>query len=1021
MKIDISLEEVQAALAKRKHLRFMQWNWQREDPFIVGIHTKAICSRIDKAVEDYRAGLSTFLTIKLCFRHGKLLADDTPVFTPIGWRIHGELKPGDYVFDGFGIPTKVVAVSRKDMANVELIISDGCKIKAHLNHEWDVYDRCQQKNRRVTTEFILNHVSDSVGRSRFCVAANAVVSLPQRELVIDPYILGVWLGDGSRDKNCITYGEKKRGVIKEIERIGYVKTSVCVHKDTKVETAYFRELYGQLVKEKLLHKEKHIPPDYLLASVEQRTRLLAGLIDSDGYVNNTGRVCFSNANYRLIKDVKTLVNSLGSRVSICAFSPRMSSSGIQGKQTVYQLLFVPRIDVPTVRMVCRGFVKKTPRRGIMSATLCDGVPGKCIQVEGGTYLAGETMIPTHNSDIVSRYLPPHYLGEFPDNEVIVAGYSASLTADFSKFARRLVKSDQWAALYPDVRISKDEQSVDVWGIEKRLGKAHWVGIGGSVTGKGASLLIVDDFFKNREEAESEVIREKTWDSFTNDLMTRRAPVCIVIVLATPWHTDDLFGRIRKAMDDDSNFPRFEDLRFPARSEEYREKNGTEYLFPERFEPSWYESQFTTLGPYSSSAMLQCDPVVRHGNMLRIDGIQYYDTPPENVKWSRGWDLASSEKQLMKDNPDFTAGIKLGVKWLPNTPGAEPIPVLYIDDFICGQWNADARNEKIRQKAMEDGPIEVGIEAYGPYKDAFDQMTSILWGVRKVVKVHMPGDKVTRAGYLEPIFHAGNVFMRKAGWNESLIRFLGEFPGGAHDDPIDALVTAFALHKPYVKHVWPHFNTIETMVLDIHWGKKDERNALHYGAVVMEKDLSMWLLSTLWDDISGQLFIYDSMKYEEPNVAGAAAWMINHMKLREYRIDRICCNDTMCIKPEGSERTMQMLFRDEFKKFNCTARLNEAIHYDQWGAITQVNTLTMDKRIFVDEEADDALRQFSSWGIEKNKPEVDGRGYCEGLCLIISELRRKKVFEKAPKRVDYMRKEEVRKALHEDKIIRERRT
>ena len=657
--------------------------------------------------------------------------------------------------------------------------------------------------------------------------------------------------------------------------------------------------------------------------------------------------------------------------------------------------------------------------GYHTRTICRRVDGAIEDFRNGksTFLMIKCVYRHGKSDMVSRFLPPHFLGEFPDHEVVVAGYSSSLTDSFSKFARNLMRSEQYGELYPGVKLSKEDQSVDSWGIEKRLGKTWWVGLGGSITGKGGSLILIDDFFKGREEAESEVIRDKVWESFSNDIMTRRAPVAIVIVLATPWHCDDLFGRIKKKMDEDENFPKFEELKFPARDEKYVAVNGTPYLFPERFDEQWYEGQFATLGPYASAALLQCDPVVRHGNLFKIDNIKYYDTLPEHVRLTRGWDLASSEKQRVKDDPDYTASIRLGVQWQAQGGDLQPLPVLYIDDFTIDRLAAPERDRKIKRIAMADGNVEIGIESYGPYKDAYKNLQDALWGLRKVTKVQLPGDKVTRAEALEPAFEAGNVYMRKASWNAELLRYLAEFPGGAHDDPVDALVTAFALHKPYVKHVWPLMSSVRTVGFNLNWEKKkeNERSVLHYGAVVLERDLSLWVLCTLWDDVSGQLFVYDCLMAEEPMVQNVAMWMVNHMHLKQYSVDKIVCNDRMVQASEGTEKTMQRLFREEFKKLQVNARLSEAVRYDQWGSISQVNKVLSDKQLFVENKTDDALMQWSGWVVEKNKPVHENTGWCECLCLIVAELKRKNAFRERIARKDYVSDAKMREILRNDPI------
>ena len=395
------------------------------------------------------------------------------------------------------------------------------------------------------------------------------------------------------------------------------------------------------------------------------------------------------------------------------------------------------------------------------------------------------------SDISSRYLPAHFLGEFPDDEVIVVSHSASKAYEFSRFGRKLLNTPEYNKLYPDVKLAFDRQSVDEWEINNYNGKAQYFGIGGGAAGKGGNLLILDDYFANRQQAESKTYRERTWTAFTNDLLTRMAPVAIVLLVVTPWHVDDINGRIEREMKENPNFPDFMTVRFPAFSKKY--KTGT--LFPERFSKSWYSEQMAALGKYAAQSLMQCDPKLKTGNMLRIDKVKYYDELPDGLRLSRGWDLASSKKERMSDNPDFTVGVRGGVNFIPSTIPGLSIPILYIDDIVKGRWEVTERNKIIINAAIGDGEITQGIEAFGAYKDAFIQLQTILMGIRSVKKVQLPGDKISKASILVPIFEAGNVYINNKIDKDIVNDFLDvvfDFPGGLHDDDVDAITVLFEI-------------------------------------------------------------------------------------------------------------------------------------------------------------------------------------------------------------------------------------
>ena len=197
---------------------------------------------------------------------------------------------------------------------------------------------------------------------------------------------------------------------------------------------------------------------------------------------------------------------------------------------------------------------------------------------GGTFRAVISMPPRHGkSDQAARRFPPWHLLRNPDQEVILATYSADLSEYMSRDARRCFAE---AAPKYGLRLSDDMNQVGAWTIHGHRGGMYAMGLGGTITGKGAHVLVIDDYCKNREEAESEPIRAKIWDSFRSDLMTRLAPAHAVIIVATRWHEDDLAARIFTEMERDANFPRFQRINFPAQA-----ADGS-FLFPERFPAAW---------------------------------------------------------------------------------------------------------------------------------------------------------------------------------------------------------------------------------------------------------------------------------------------------------------------------------------------------------------------------------------------------------------------------------------------------
>lgn len=466
-------------------------------------------------------------------QHGKLCAHSTPVLTTKGWSTHGELRPGDYVYGRDGKPKEVLALSTESMATLEVEFTDGTKIKCHPNHEWQVYDRTKHSADRHTTFAYetkgmmrrgvwYGQQGKRGSRAKFQVDGNVLIEAPGVVLPIHPYVLGVWLGDGSYDKPCITYHPDDYPIITKFLATGMVARSLYVHSDTGIHTTYFED-FTSVLHDAEVWKAKHIPDIYYTAPLDDRLELLAGLIDSDGYVyQRNGRTVFSNTNERLVRDVVRMVATLGWRSTVSRAEPVMSSSGINGQLPVYQVTFNPTLPLPVAleRKQNPCLNPKQRRRAIKSIRPCDPEPGRCIQVEGGVYLIGDTLIPTHNSELVSTRLPGFWLAHNPDLPVALVSYATTLAYRNSRNARSVFESPHYQELFPACRPDPSNWRVQEWHVDQRKGYVLAVGAGGPITGHGFGLGIIDDPIENWAAAQSEVQRESIWQWWLGTFKTR---------------------------------------------------------------------------------------------------------------------------------------------------------------------------------------------------------------------------------------------------------------------------------------------------------------------------------------------------------------------------------------------------------------------------------------------------------------------------------------------------------------------
>lgn len=385
------------------------------------------------------------------------------------------------------------------------------------------------------------------------------------------------------------------------------------------------------------------------------------------------------------------------------------------------------------------------------------------------------------SDLVSRYLPPRFLGEFPDKEILNISHSFDKTVEFSRFARNLIQTPQYHNLYPDIELNSKNKAVKCWGIlnqdEEVNGKLQSHGIKSGIAGIGADCLIIDDYHKNREEADSEKIRNKIWNEFCDGLLTRLAPVNILFILATRWHPDDITGRIldQDLLDIDKQ------IILPALSDQY--ESGT--LFPERFSAELILKKKKQLGSYGFSSLYQQAPTLRGGNIFEVDKIIEVDEEPEifkNEKSKRCWDLASSSNM-----GDFSVGVK-GKVLVRND-----FLYIYIDDVSRFQKKSTDRDKIIKDLAILEN-IQIGIEAFGAYKDTFNNIREVLKSICSIKKLHPPGSKEVKAQPLEAIMESGHFYIKKAKWNEDFKKEFREFPFSKHDDIVDATSLLYWINK-----------------------------------------------------------------------------------------------------------------------------------------------------------------------------------------------------------------------------------
>ncbi|MGH4025468.1 MAG: replicative DNA helicase [Pseudonocardiaceae bacterium] len=369
---------------------------------------------------------------------GKALALDTPLATPTGWTTMGDVAVGDRLLGADGRPTMVVAATEvmRGRPCYEIEFSDGSRIIADGQHQWLTDTGSSRRSRdipaavRTTTEIAATlRCETSDGRLNHSVRTCEPLQLPERELPVPPYTLGVWLGDGTSEGAQYTSADPEIAAYIEAEGLdviprGSLRFSLqlphpaalpaprcpdCGRRPVGMRQCQDCRNRSGTVQARLrtlgVLGDKHIPAIYLRASEAQRRALLAGLLDTDGTVTPTGLVQFVVTNRRLAEAVRELVVGLGYRPG---FTARQVHCRSRATSTAWAVTFSTEDDIFRLerkrimhKELRRYSPARTAHRYIVNVRPVPSEPVRCVQVNNSDhlYLAGESMVPTHNSTL----------------------------------------------------------------------------------------------------------------------------------------------------------------------------------------------------------------------------------------------------------------------------------------------------------------------------------------------------------------------------------------------------------------------------------------------------------------------------------------------------------------------------------------------------------------------------------------------------------------------------------------------
>lgn len=404
------------------------------------------------------------------------------------------------------------------------------------------------------------------------------------------------------------------------------------------------------------------------------------------------------------------------------------------------------------------------------------------------------MPPRHGKTMLaSEFFPAWYLGRYPDRYAVFATYAQELADDVGRKVRNQLLDPKFQQIFPGVTMARDSASIRRFNTNQK-GSFFAVGVGGTLTGRGGHLLIVDDPFKGHEDAESAVQRRNVIEWYKSVFSTRQMPGASMIIICTRWHEEDLAGYVLEVAKEP-----WEVLSLPAIAEKAdplgREEG--EPLWPEKFPLKELMLHREEDGIRIFNALYQQRPSSEQGNLFKRDWWREWTmkdedgklTSPEIEMIVQAYDTSHGEKEQKEG--DFTSISTWGI-WRDsdNTPN-----VMMLHAYKSRKEYPEMKKDAMRLYRQFKPDV-----AICEYKQSGITLVNDLRRQGIFLTKFSPGtDKLARANAVLVMFEQGRVwYPRRQPWAEDLIDEAAGFPYRKHDDQVDSMVLALA----YIKNMLP---------------------------------------------------------------------------------------------------------------------------------------------------------------------------------------------------------------------------